>query len=65
MNFALSVTTPCSTGLGGDCFILYFNDKDSKVYGLNGSGRSPMALNLEKAIEISSNQSNDIPKSLS
>ena len=44
----LQVTQPCSTGLGGDCFILYYSAADRRVYGLNGSGRSPRALSLDR-----------------
>jgi gamma-glutamyltranspeptidase/glutathione hydrolase len=43
---ALAVTEPMSTGLGGDCFCLYFNAAENKVYGLNGSGRAPSGLSL-------------------
>ncbi len=43
----LFVTQPCSAGLGGDIFCLYYSKRDGKVFGLNGSGRSPKALTLE------------------
>jgi gamma-glutamyltranspeptidase/glutathione hydrolase len=49
---ALNVTEPCSTGLGGDCFCLFFNNQNKKVYGLNGSGRAPAELTIEKLNEI-------------
>lgn len=42
---ALCVTEPASTGVGGDCFVLYH--KDRKVYGLNGSGKSPKKLTID------------------
>jgi gamma-glutamyltranspeptidase / glutathione hydrolase len=43
---ALAVTQPCSTGLGGDCFALYYEAATKRVYALNGSGRSPGLLDL-------------------
>jgi gamma-glutamyltranspeptidase / glutathione hydrolase len=45
---ALAVTEPSSTGLGGDCFALYFDAQTHKVSALNGSGRAPAALNIER-----------------
>jgi gamma-glutamyltranspeptidase/glutathione hydrolase len=45
---ALNVTEPTSTGLGGDCFALYFEASSGKITALNGSGRAPAKLSIER-----------------
>jgi gamma-glutamyltranspeptidase/glutathione hydrolase len=45
---ALNVTEPVSTGLGGDCFALYYNAENHRLTALNGSGRAPAALSLDR-----------------
>ncbi|KAJ1770956.1 hypothetical protein IW140_004131 [Coemansia sp. RSA 1813] len=45
---ALGVTEPFSTGVGGDCFCIFYRAKDRTVHGINGSGRAPRALTIER-----------------
>src|SRR5690242_30064 len=44
----LNLTEPMSTGLGGDMFALYYEARTRTVTALNGSGRAPAALSVER-----------------
>jgi gamma-glutamyltranspeptidase / glutathione hydrolase len=43
----LGLVEPMSSGIGGDVFVIYWDNKTQKLYGLNGSGRSPYRLTRE------------------
>ncbi len=46
-NAMLGVVEPMSCGIGGDLFVMYWDAKTEKLYGLNGSGRSPASISRE------------------
>ncbi|MFW5748463.1 MAG: gamma-glutamyltransferase [Chloroflexota bacterium] len=43
----MNVTAPASTGIGGDCFALYYDASTGQISALNGSGRAPAALSID------------------
>jgi gamma-glutamyltranspeptidase / glutathione hydrolase len=43
----LGVVEPTGAGIGGDIFAIIWSADKGKLYGLNGSGRSPRSLKLE------------------
>ena len=45
---ALAVTEPVNCGMGGDCFALFWDDKNKQMKAINGSGRAPKSVTLEK-----------------
>ena len=46
-NAMLGLVEPMSCGIGGDLFVIYWDAKTQKLYGLNASGRSPYAINRQ------------------
>lgn len=47
-NATLGLMEPVSNGIGGDLFAIVYNAKEKKLYGINGSGRSPLGLNYDQ-----------------
>ena len=43
-NAAVGVMEPAMNGIGGDLFVLYWDAKAAKLYGLNASGWAPSGL---------------------
>jgi gamma-glutamyltranspeptidase / glutathione hydrolase len=46
-NAVLGVTEPMMNGVGGDLFLLYWDAKTGKLYGLNASGWAPRNLSID------------------
>ena len=46
-NAVLGVTEPMMNGIGGDLFLLYWDAKTGKLYGLNASGWAPRGLLID------------------
>lgn len=46
----LTVVEPTANGIGSDAFALVWVERDHKLYGLNGSGFSPMDISIEKVL---------------
>ena len=47
-NATLGLMEPVSNGIGGDLFAIVYRAKENKLYGINGSGRSPLGLSYEQ-----------------
>lgn len=50
-NAAIGLMEPTGNGIGGDIFIIVWIQSERKLYGINGSGRSPKSLTFEKMKE--------------
>jgi gamma-glutamyltranspeptidase/glutathione hydrolase len=47
-NATLGLMEPVSNGIGGDLFAIVYSAKENKLYGINGSGRSPLVLSYDQ-----------------
>ncbi|KAJ1987382.1 hypothetical protein H4R33_002881, partial [Dimargaris cristalligena] len=59
---ALCVLEPYSTGLGGDCFCLFYNASTRKVDGINGSGRSAAGISLDHVKKVIGPNATELPQ---
>lgn len=62
-NATLGLMEPTGNGVGGDLFAIVWDAKTKKLYGLNGSGRSPKSLSFETLqAELKKLNSTTIPR---
>ncbi|MBV8282441.1 MAG: gamma-glutamyltransferase family protein, partial [Candidatus Eremiobacteraeota bacterium] len=47
-NATLGLMEPVNCGIGGDLFAIVWDAKSQKLYGINGSGRSPKGLSYDQ-----------------
>jgi len=57
-NAALGLMEPTGSGIGGDLFAIVWDAKTKKLYGYNGSGRSPSRLTMA---EFKRHQLDEVP----
>ncbi|MEO6709653.1 MAG: gamma-glutamyltransferase, partial [Planctomycetota bacterium] len=61
-NAALGLMEPVSNGIGGDLFAIVWDAKQKKLFGINGSGRSPLGLSFEQlSAELAKQSRTSIP----
>ena len=46
-NIALGLMEPTGNGIGGDLFVIVWDEKSQKLYGLNASGPAPEAITID------------------
>src|ERR1700744_2678456 len=55
-NATLGLLEPVSNGVGGDLFAIVWDAKTKKLYGYNGSGRSPKSLTMQYFVDHDINE---------
>ncbi len=61
-NAAIGLMEPTGNGIGGDIYAIVWDPVTKKLYGLNGSGRSPMGMSYDDlAAELKKRGRTDIP----
>lgn len=62
-NAVIGLMEPTGNGIGGDLFAIVWDNKAKKLFGLNGSGRSPRGLSYEQMqAELKQRNTDSIPK---
>ncbi|XP_064477793.1 glutathione hydrolase-like YwrD proenzyme isoform X2 [Ornithodoros turicata] len=56
----LQVIQPYATGIGGDCFCLFYDGSQKRVKCINGSGKSPSKLTLDLVNAMGYNESHPL-----
>jgi gamma-glutamyltranspeptidase/glutathione hydrolase len=59
-NAVMGVVQPYVNGMGGDLFVVYYEAKTGKLYGLNASGWTPKGLTIESMKALHLEQINPI-----
>jgi gamma-glutamyltranspeptidase / glutathione hydrolase len=60
-NAALGLLEPTGSGIGGDLFAIVWDPRSGRLWGYNGSGRSPQRLSLEQMRAIAAKSGGLIP----
>ncbi|RLA01722.1 MAG: gamma-glutamyltransferase, partial [Gammaproteobacteria bacterium] len=61
-NATLGLMEPTGNGIGGDLFAIIWDAKSQQLYGINGSGRSPLGLSFKQLqTELKNQNRTDIP----
>lgn len=57
----LTVAEPTANGIGGDAFALIWNERESRLYGLNSSGPAPQLASIENVLADGRDEGGKMP----